>query len=769
MNHSTQKEKINIFNLSGISISKAEVSVLSLGTKMVPLTKIDNEEKKVDVLKFSRNILLKYHFHNTNYSSIDLIKPVSTYIPKTVKSHVLKGIIEDLEVFSNELSAGLEKVHKKDNLTIEQRSGLNIFKSRKNILYFKADKGAGVVLLNPEFYRDKVLEILSTDKYEKLPRKIDYFIVCKLIRLVKDLDYLTKNEKRAITKFDYKTTNIYALPKIHKSQIIRDSVAKTAGSYLFLTNPSDLPFRLIFGGPKNPCSGLADLVDVLLKPFLVKVHSRLKDVFDFISKIPAFDPRDLPFIEIISIDVKSMYENLDQSLGIPALRFFLNRYPNLLPSRIPASFVIDAMIFVLENNTGFFNGEFYKQTSGTATGIKPAPTYADLAMGYFETLLFYKLRAKVGPKTAYYFWKYYLRYLDDGIIFWDTRLGNFDDIFAILNNLHPSLTFTIERHKSKLKYLDVLIYKTPTGFKTVVNSKETDSGTYLPFNSAHPRHCKTNIPFNMARRIRALTDDDILAHSKMTELSAMLREGGYPEGMIKSAVKRAMCSTPLDLRSNQKSVSNDENILPFVHTFDPAYPGLLQGVKSIISRLFTSLELKDIFGPLRIIDSRREPKNLLRIFQRSRFDELRPSSISGGVTKCGSKNCKLCTCILEVDSVLFSNSGIEFKIKSKMDCTTRNVVYALFCNLCKQSYIGETVCLRDRVNSHRTNSKSLDRAAQQVSRHFLHCSSGFKVCPILKVNQECKIARLVKEDNLVKLLKPDLNADERNLLHLNIV
>ena len=103
-----------------------------------------------------------------------------------------------------------------------------------------------------------------------------------------------------------------------------------------------------------------------------------------------------------------------------------------------------------------------------------------------------------------------------------------------------------------------------------------------------------------------------------------------------------------------------------------------------------------------------------------------------------------------------------------MDCTTRNVIYSLFCNLCKQSYIGETVNLRSRVNAHRNNSKTVDNAVMQVSRHICNCGQGFIVCPLLKVNRECKITRLVKEDNLVKLLKPDLNADKRNLLHLNL-
>ena len=101
-----------------------------------------------------------------------------------------------------------------------------------------------------------------------------------------------------------------------------------------------------------------------------------------------------------------------------------------------------------------------------------------------------------------------------------------------------------------------------------------------------------------------------------------------------------------------------------------------------------------------------------------------------------------------------------------MDCTVRNVIYALFCNGCGQSYIGETVCFRDRANSHRSNSKQEDRAVMEVSRHLLECDQGFKICPIIKVKEDCKILRLLIEDSLVKLLKPDLNAPRRNILHL---
>ena len=71
------------------------------------------------------------------------------------------------------------------------------------------------------------------------------------------------------------------------------------------------------------------------------------------------------------------------------------------------------------------------------------------------------------------------------------------------------------------------------------------------------------------------------------------------------------------------------------------------------------------------------------------------------------------------------------------------------------------------MSTHRSNSKHEESAVMKVSKHLYQCGLGFWLCPIFKMRVENKIARLVKEDYLVKLLKPDLNADTRNLLHLD--
>ena len=120
-----------MYNFSSTNIGDGEVEVLSLGTKFVPVTNIPAEEKKIDILKFSRKILLKFRFHGVEKSSEDLIRPKSCYIPKKVSSSVLKGVIEDLEVFANEVPDGMDKVQITDNLTVKQRAALNTFKRRK--------------------------------------------------------------------------------------------------------------------------------------------------------------------------------------------------------------------------------------------------------------------------------------------------------------------------------------------------------------------------------------------------------------------------------------------------------------------------------------------------------------------------------------------------------------------------------------------------------------------------------------------------------------
>ena len=760
----TPTGNVKVFNLSSVVLPEGVISLACLGPKFVPYTQCDSETTKIDILNFTRSLLLAAEFHNTDYSDESLVTPISNYIPKKTKLDSLKALTEDLERFASDVST-FKRTEVRDNLTTAQRAGLSFLKSRDDLLYFRADKGGGVVFLDSIFYRDLVLEKLNSPNYEKLPRNVDYFTNLKLCSFTRKYSHiLTKREKRAITGFDYKSTNIYALPKIHKSLLIKNKLKSCVGSCLWLGSPSDISVRVIFGGDRNPTVVLQDLVDKLLKPFVSLVKARVKDVHDFILFIPQFSDSDLPFILLCSVDVKDMYLSIEHDLGLEAISFWLERYPEKLPERFTKQFVLDALLFVLQNNTGYFNGEFYKQTRGTSTGIKPAPSYADLVMGYLEIKLFNMLKSDLGNKVAQYFWRHFRRFLDDGQIMWDTRICDFSLILQRLNCLHPSIQFTAETDNTKLVFLNVTIIKTKTGFITEIYNKDTDSDTYLPWFSSHPRHCRENIPFNLARSVRALTDDEGTVRIKLDQLQARLRRCDYPQGLVSTAMQNAMLLTKDDLRTTSKDES-DSRVIAFVHQYDPSLPQLFPLVKEYTSRLHTSRELEPIFGDIRIIDSQREPSSLGRMLQHSKYDDPTLTVDDPGVSKCGN-DCVLCDDILEVNSFYFRNADITYEIKTKMNCLVRNVIYVIQCKKCGFTYVGETVDLRRRMSEHRSGIKSWINASQEVHRHLWRCGMGFYVCPIFKMKQENKIARLVVESKLIELLKPDLNTDERNLLHL---
>ena len=54
--------------------------------------------------------------------------------------------------------------------------------------------------------------------------------------------------------------------------------------YIKIYEPSDLTLQPIVAGPNFPTRHLSNLVDILLKPFLIHIKSYIKDNLDFLAK-----------------------------------------------------------------------------------------------------------------------------------------------------------------------------------------------------------------------------------------------------------------------------------------------------------------------------------------------------------------------------------------------------------------------------------------------------------------------------------------------------
>ena len=303
-----------------------------------------------------------------------------------------------------------------NNLTKDEIVALKNLKNDDSIIIKEADKGSMVVILDKNFYQSQILMTLSdTNVYKKHKKNLDNSIFKKVKNLASkyyNLGILTLKERKYISNFNHSTANFYGNPKIHKSKAIKEAILNCNNSYVHLQT-DDIKFRGITGGPNSPTSKLSELLMLLLKPFVSKIESHIRDTTDFLNKFNRFSKEDLNNIVLVTVDVVNMYPSIKKDLGFAAIKYFCNTYPTLLHPRFNIDFIIDSMTIILDNNLVQFDNLYYTQISGTTTGTTVAPIYATLTMAYLEILLFDKLKNIYSPVVIKFIHDNWLRYLDD--------------------------------------------------------------------------------------------------------------------------------------------------------------------------------------------------------------------------------------------------------------------------------------------------------------------------------------------------------------------
>ena len=188
----------------------------------------------------------------------------------------------------------------------------------------------------------------------------------------------------------------------------------------------------------------------------------VKDSFTFSSiiyRLPVCN--DSQFL--VSFDIASLFTNihLDETISICA--GFLYRGPSTSVLPFPED-VFFELIKIATNSVSFsFNEIMYHQVDGISMGSPLGPILANIFVGFHERLLFEKF-----PKPFIY-----LRYVDDTFVTFSSR-NDALLFFHKLNDLHPSLSFTMEEEKSnKLPFLDVLVERGESSFLTSVYRKAT--------------------------------------------------------------------------------------------------------------------------------------------------------------------------------------------------------------------------------------------------------------------------------------------------------
>ena len=129
---------------------------------------------------------------------------------------------------------------------------------------------------------------------------------------------LLKEEQHFLTRLSFSISNFHCLPKFYKSKVIQEAIQVQNSEYIKIYEPSDLTLRPIVTGPNCPTCRLSNLVDILLKPFLIHIKSYIKDNLHFLAKCSRENKWDTI---LTTFDVWGLHSNIPHEYGLKAIEY----------------------------------------------------------------------------------------------------------------------------------------------------------------------------------------------------------------------------------------------------------------------------------------------------------------------------------------------------------------------------------------------------------------------------------------------------------------
>ena len=706
-----------------------QLQLLKHGHKFTPTTAYSYYDFKHDVERFANKLKIREVFFDSPNDDESIVRKSSQ---KEIAS-------EDKELSDIiRLMDRIEPVSRNTalNLSRAEQTALTELMNNDEIIIKPADKGGCLVIMDKDFYRDKLViqDHLSTDTYQQSDSNSDAKTMDSLRELANSHNHcLTNKERDYICNFQWKTSEFYVLPKIHKSESIIAAINVSDSDVINVHNPIDLKGRPIVACCSSPIKNLSKLIELILKPLVKTQKTFVLDDWDFLRKLP----RHLDFdCDLYAWDIVSLYTSIPHELGLLAIRYWYNRCRDMIDERFTQDFIVDSVQFILEHNYFLFDNIMYRQVKGTAMGPDFAPPYACLSVGFLEeTKLFDSLQQVLNNDDYVRLITNLKRYMDDGFVPLPKSIPA-DTFLQILNDLHPSIKFTLEKAVTtnepsnqavqSVNFLDVtVILNQSNQISTDIYYKNTNAHDYLHFDSFHPQHTLRNIPFNLAKRIIVFVSDETLVEKRLHELRLWLKRCKYPKEVIDKAFHNAKLQGP----APQKPKS--DNIIPFVstHASNLDIQSTLNAFKLLLSTV-KSDHLKNVFDNTRVVLGLRQPKSILRLISNAKFSSTTATLANstqptpGIHTGSCRTDCNLCRLGYMQPCTSFKvSNGTIWEVKSRIHCNSKNVIYYLTCNMCngETTYVGKTcTTLRARMNNHISGCRN-SRTSDVFDLHVHHC------------------------------------------------
>ena len=107
--------------------------------------------------------------------------------------------------------------------------------------------------------------------------------------------------------------------------------------------------------------------------------------------------------------------------------------------------------------------------------------------------------------------------------------------------------------------IEVVLHSDNT-VETDISYKVTNAHDNLPYSSAHPKHCKDNLPYDLAKRITVFVSNDEKVEMRLKELKKWLKDCNYADSVTNQSFCNAKLQDPVPFKDNSKNT-------PFVKTY----------------------------------------------------------------------------------------------------------------------------------------------------------------------------------------------------------
>ena len=534
---------------------------------------------------------------------------------------------------------------------------------KKKIIVTKADKNIGIILINSSLYNKLCIEHLINDiTYKKIDFNPQFLIYNKTKNILLDLKtngHISNSLYNCIfTKIkNKKLANFKILIKLHKE--------------------NKFGVRPLINCSNTTLSAISKTLDFFFKPIVMKHFSFIKDSQNLIQLTS-----ELTFsknLSIYSADFELLYTKIPLEKSIGIIMDMVSSHNSVDISNFA---IFKFLQLVLLNNYFCFNHNnshtFFLQTKGIAMGTSCGPSIANLYLAYYE------LKYKIFLNNSLYY-----RFIDD-ILYTDSNnslTNKFPEIF-------PDLKLNCVTSK-KVQFLDLNIsFDIDRTFNYDLFIKPTFTGSYLNFNSNHPKHTFKGIIISLVSRIRRICKKDHNYYYHTSNLLFFLLNKGYPANLIINII-RTYSQKDRNLLIDYKIKDNNlfkDSIFFITHynsNFNIDYKFLN---KSWVNCLPNYSNLNNF--KLKILYKNTPNLNHYLISM------IKIPFKEESYLKCDSPLCKICEYSITND-FLFNFKSLNIYLPHKTFCYSTNIIYAIHCIKCKKSYIGQSSrSALIRINEH---------------------------------------------------------------------